>query len=223
MDALGSGQSNLHGAEIAAWQRFLSRDATEKFQKTAGADSDGIVGPETVDLARREGFVVPSGRPDRDHFNLDYDVQLTPELEEVVREIAYHYWLWTGEDLTVISGARDSQGQAEAMFLNWKHGQNPFAVYRNTEQLEEILDAYNEGLNSGESDEETIKSMAAIIEEWRRRGIYISSHLAGRAFDVSYRSLNTDQRVAFREAVKEVLGDLNRAMPSEHDRLHVQM
>ncbi|MFZ1888432.1 MAG: peptidoglycan-binding domain-containing protein [Candidatus Binataceae bacterium] len=107
MDALGSGQSDLHGAEIAAWQRFLSlkgfyggpisgdydsqtRDATEKFQKTVGADSDGIVGPETVDLARREGFVVPSGRPDRDHFNLDYDVQLTPELEEVVREIAYH-------------------------------------------------------------------------------------------------------------------------------------
>ena len=53
MDALGSGQSDLHGAEIAAWQRFLSlkgfyggsisgdydsqtRDATEKFQKTVG-------------------------------------------------------------------------------------------------------------------------------------------------------------------------------------------
>ena len=241
MDALGSGRSNLHGSEIAAWQRFLSRkgiyggpisgdydsqtrDATKKFQQKVGCDSDGIVGPEIVDRARRQGFVVPSGSPDGNHFRLDNSqIQLPPDLREVVREIAYHYWLWTGEDFTVISGARDSRGQADAMFHNWKVGQNPFAVYRDTQRLEEILDAYNEGLDSGESDEQIIERMAAVIEKWRRQGIYISNHLTGRAFDVSYRGMNTEQRAAFREAVKEVLGDLDKAMPPERGHLHVQM
>lgn len=240
MNALGSGRSDLHGSEIAPWQRFLARkgfyggritgdydsqtrDATRKFQRKSARDPDGLVGLQTVEQARRQGFTLPSGSPDGDHFRLDNSkINLPPDLRYLVRKVAYHYWLWTGEDITVISGARDAHGQADAMFHNWKHGQNPFAVYADSQQLEEILKAYNDGLESGASDEGTIEEMTEVIERWRRQGIYISNHLTGKAFDVSYKGLNTEQRAAFREAVKEVLGDLNRHMPYEREHLHVQ-
>ncbi|MGH7778817.1 MAG: hypothetical protein ACREQR_03205, partial [Candidatus Binataceae bacterium] len=160
--------------------------------------------------------------PDRDHFTTDYGVNLPPDLREVVREVAYHYYLWTGEDFRVVSGARDSHGQADAMFHNWKHGQNPFAVYGSSQQLEEILKAYKDGSHSHSSDETIIDKMADIIEKRRRQGIYISNHLSGRAFDVSYRSLNTEQRAAFEESAAEVLGDLYTHKPHEAGHLHVQ-
>ncbi|MGH7779463.1 MAG: peptidoglycan-binding domain-containing protein, partial [Candidatus Binataceae bacterium] len=80
MNELGSGHSDLHGAEIAARQRFLAkksfysgritgdydsqtRDSTKKFQEVFKLVADGIVGPQTVERARRESFAVSTGTP----------------------------------------------------------------------------------------------------------------------------------------------------------------
>jgi peptidoglycan hydrolase-like protein with peptidoglycan-binding domain len=230
------GRSGMHGAEVAAWQRFLTgrgfyrgritgdydsqtRDATIKFQERYGLGADGIVGPQTVEQARRLGFVVPTGRPDRDHYTARGGVDLPPELRQVVKEVAYHYYLWTGESFRVTSGKRTPERQAEAMYNNRRSGK--LAHYKDQIAFQEILEAYAREEPAGASQQEIVEAMAGVIAQHPD----ISRHLSGRAFDVSMHGKSHEQVAAFMEAVKEVFGSVGNHMPEDPRKaghLHVQ-
>jgi peptidoglycan hydrolase-like protein with peptidoglycan-binding domain len=213
----------MHGPEVALWQRFLASRglyagpingefdnrtcaATVEYQEQTGLEANSLVDEKTVDRAGRDGFVPPSDKPDREHFRTIGHVALSSHAHSLLTGIAYHYYLWTGEDLTATSGTRTPREQARAMYDNLYHGRNRETHYRKHQAYQEILNAYNEARRSGANERATIDAMTRIIEAQVARHIYISRDLQGEAVDVRSRAMSSQQRSAFEESVHDVLG-----------------
>jgi Putative peptidoglycan binding domain len=196
----------MHGPEVALWQRFLTSRgvysgpingtfddrtsaATVEYQARSYIEADGLVGPATIERARRDGFVPPSSRPDREHFTTKGGVVLSSLDRTTLTQVAYDYYLWTGEGLTVTSGTRTPRSRAAAMFKKLTRGGISPHFYRNRQAYEEILAAYNAARKARANEQATVDAMTRVIDRQVSKGIYISLHLRGEAVDVRSRGM----------------------------------
>lgn len=223
--------TRLGQAEVEAWQRFLrtkglyhgeitgffdsdTEQATREYQEESGLEADGVVGRETLDRARHNGYIPDSGGPY--YHKSDLSVDLSMEARSVLEKIADDYHRETGDTLVVNSGKRTPRGQAEAMFRNLQHGDR--VRYEDQEGFGEIYEAYKNAMRSG-SQARAVDDMTRAIEHRMSRGKYISRHLLGRAFDISDRGMTSAQEGAFINAVSKVVG---HGPVHERGHFHVQ-
>ena len=229
----------MHGPEVALWQRFLSSrgvysgaingefddrtyDATIEYQRESRMKPDGVVGPATLERATRDGFAPPSDSPNREHFITKGGVELSSLDRQVLTQVAYSYYLWTGEDLTVTSGTRTPSKQAQAMYEKLTHGGIPSYFYADHTAYEEILAAYDDTRKTGASEDTTVEAMTKVIERQVSRGVYISRHLRGEAVDVRSYDMSQENQEVLKEAVGRIVGDPDRHLIQESDHLHLQ-
>lgn len=236
---------HTRGAEVAAWQRFLeqkgfyggaisgdfdsqTRDGTIKYQERHRIGENGAIGPETVKQARWDGFVVPLDRPDGEYFTEQSGVKLSYEVKSMLKPVAYEYYLWTGNKLSVHSGTRTPRKQAEAMYEKLQNGEDLHDLYRHElhAALDEILHAYENARNSGQED--PVEEMTRVIEAQVRKTppVYISLHLIGEAVDVfdstgkmSRHQIDLLKSIALAHRAAKAFGEPE----NDPDHVHIQL
>src|SRR5208283_2140703 len=113
----GSIDGKLEGATAAA---------TQNYQKKTGKRDDDL-------------FCLSFERPDKDHYtedNTQGPVYLTGPIRDVLRPIAYGYYLLTGKDLVMTSGLRKPETQARLMYEKAKRGSSALGIYNWTLQAD---------------------------------------------------------------------------------------
>lgn len=144
------------------------------------------------------------GDDGEDNYATKDGVDLPPEVEEKVEEIADAYNEKTdGETITVTSGTREPAEQAEAMFKNRHYHNEDFTkVYKDWDSAKEIQDAYDEAIGK-KSHQEVIDDMTEVIKKQVDDGTYISEHLKDGAVDIKSLDMTADQKEKFKEAAEE--------------------
>jgi peptidoglycan hydrolase-like protein with peptidoglycan-binding domain len=206
----------LFGADVAHWQRFLrsrgfyggridgqygplTKEASVKFQQEERLHQGEPVDDAVLEAARSLGYEIPQLNPPGEYFHRDGHIELSSHDRGRVERLAYLYYLWTGERITVKSGTRTPRSQAEDMYDNWYFGRNTRTHYKNREAEREIRQAYNASIAAHESRSATVNAMTKVIETQVRRHDYISLHLIGRAVDVRSHGMSPDDKVIFEE------------------------
>ena len=214
MRILSLQRTHIRGCDVGTWQQFLAHrglfsrpisgefdDATEaatlEYQRREHIDEDGAVGPKTVGRAKRDGFVPPEDTGGGDHYALAGRVELSANGRNLLRRIAYEYYIRTCGQLVITSGTRTPAEQARAMWENLHYRRNPGVRYRNREAYDEIFSAYEHARRSGASDHATVDAMTRVIEQQVSQGEYISPHLRGEAVDVRSRTMSALQKETF--------------------------
>ena len=164
----------------------------------------------------------PSSRPDREHFTAKGCVVLSSLDRTTLTQVAYDYYLWTGEGLTVTSGTRTPRSQAAAMYYKLTHGGIPSHFYKNHQAYGEILAAYNDARKARANEQATVDAMTRVIDRQVSKGIYISLHLRGEAVDVRSRGMSSNDTKVLDEAVRRVVGDPKQHLLQETDHFHLQ-
>ncbi len=112
MRSLSLTRPDMSRSEVEAWQRFLrSRGlyhgpidgdfdetvaaATREYRRESRLQADGVLGPETIEQALRDGFTLPasSGNP---HYIAAGNVVLSMAARTALRRIADEYYRETG-------------------------------------------------------------------------------------------------------------------------------
>jgi len=112
----------------------------------------------------------------------------------------------SGVPVVVTSWVRTPVRQARAMLAKVERGENLLALYRDDEQVEELLDAPR--------DED---AWADIIEKHAAEGHGLSRHLAGYGTDIRTRNLSTAQVNRLIKTAKAM--GANAVLESDH--LHI--
>ena len=110
--------------------------------------------------------------------------------------------------IVVTSGTRSYEAQVDAMFGKIMRGENLISLYRDTEQITEIVNAYP---NKNEAVE--------IVKYYTQIGRPISKHLGGLAFDLRINNLSSSQINSMIEAIQSLGG----SSILESDHLHVSV
>lgn len=123
-----------------------------------------------------------------------------------------------GQRLVIRSGYRTSVQQAIAIYNNLSaYGTGyVFQQYRNKRAIGEIVNAYR---LSRRRRRNSIAAMTRVIEAQVGRGIFISNHLRGRAFDVRSRGRGAAQLAILRQVVQRMGG----RVLVEKDHYHVEL
>lgn len=205
VQSVGRGGANLV-PDVKLIQRLLNRHvANLKLSKVA---EDGNCGPKTIaaiTIFQREVLKVPSpdgkvaaggktfvalgkepsAAPKSASAGHKGSVKgrlsgVNPRIIEYLQAVADHY----GVTIDVVSGKRDSKGQAEAMWTGWaghlRRGEIYTYLKRNAAVRKKLDDLYN------------ANSKAKFAEEISRIGREISRHLTGEAVDVA---LSTNSKI----------------------------
>lgn len=105
-------------------------------------------------------------------------VVLEPAERTFVASVATDF----GKPLVVTSGYRGPDKQAAAMYVKFKVG-GSYHIYRQVAAAKAIHDAYENGINAGKDRATIVRSMAQIMVDQERKGIYISRHMRATAVD----------------------------------------
>lgn len=114
-----------------------------------------------------------------------------------------------GIPVTATSGRRSSRRQAAAMLAKVERGEDLHALYRDDEQISELLQGAR-----------TVDRWAAIIDGYTARGRGISNHLSGKAVDIRTRDWSKTQ---LQEAAALALVMKARRAIIESDHLHIEV
>lgn len=229
MRILQLAQPHLQGADVGAWQRFLTtrklyagaidgdfgeatRDSTVAYQNLAQLSADGVVGASTVERARQDGFAPPDEAP---HFDTCAWVVMSDAARKVMAQVADEYYRQTQGRLQVTSGTRTPESQAAAMYDKLVRGDDLRKLYLNAAALAEIVQAYNATRGSRTR---AVGAMTQVIKQQVARGVYISRHLRGGGVDVASAGMTPAQQKAFRSAVAAAKVELI----DEEDHFHLQ-
>lgn len=147
-------------------------------------------------------------------------VILPPAVEKKVNEIADAYFNLTKKKIVVTDGTRTAAQQA-VQVLN-KILENELTIYTNAKAAKEIKVAYDLATSQGKSRADTLKAMTAVIESQIGRGVYISRHLTGRAFDVRNKDMTPKQQTAFKQ-VAQTVGGVTVLPEGKPPHFHVQL
>jgi hypothetical protein len=225
-----------YGADVAHWQRFLrsrglylgdvdgdydsvTKEASFGFQQQEGLHRKEPVDDAVLEAAARLGYETPQPNPPGVYFYEEGRIELPSGEREPLNRLGYPYYLWTGKKITITSGARTPRQQAEAMYDNWHYRWNTGTHYTHAEAARDIREAYESSIKLHQSKHATIDAMTSVIENQVRRGVYISSHLTGRAVDVRTRDLSAGERSIF-ELLANRLDSVDRVVREEnHDHL----
>ena len=138
-------------------------------------------------------------------YTLKPGVRLTPHVEAKVAAIAERYHAATKRTLLITSGTRSPHEQAAAMYGKLKAGDRLY-LYRMQSSVAPLRAAYDRGRRKRAKPDVVIREMAALLAAQVERGVFISRHLRGNAFDVRSHDLKPRQRRAFLAAVAAVGG-----------------
>lgn len=121
---------------------------------------------------------------------------LPPAVEKKVNDIADAFFNLTNKKIVVTDGTRTAAQQAVQVYN--KILSDELTIYTNYKAANEIKAAYDLATSQGESKSDTIEAMTAVIESQIKRGVFISRHLTGRAFDVRNKDMTPKQQAAFK-------------------------
>jgi len=114
-----------------------------------------------------------------------------------------------GIPVTITSGKRDARRQAKAMIAKVDRGEDLHALYRDDEQIADLLNGPR-----------TVERWTETIERYAAMGRGVSNHLSGRAADVRSRDWTPEQlRAAAALATK--MGAKRAIIESDH--LHIEV
>jgi len=148
-------------------------------------------------------------------------VELNELLRERIGAVAAIYFKKTRRTLEITSGYRAPARQAAAMYGKLAVG-GSLAIYKNQALVDPLRRAFRDGRKKRWKKERIIAAMAEILEAQVGRGIYLSRHMRGRAFDVRSNGMSAGQRAAFRDAVAAV-GDMRVIYESKPPHFHVEI
>lgn len=114
-----------------------------------------------------------------------------------------------GIPVTATSGRRSSRRQAAAMLAKVERGEDLHALYRDEEQISELLQGAR-----------TVDRWAAIIDGYTARGRSISNHLSGKAVDIRTRDWSKTQ---LEQAAALALAMKAKRAIIESDHLHIEV
>jgi len=208
----------LYQSQINGTFDSITQNASFAFQRQANLHEREPVDDAVLEAARSLGYEVPEPNPPGDYVNRSGRIELSSSDYGNLNRLAYLYYLWTAERITVTSGTRTPREQAEAMYENWYYDRNQGTRYLDEEAEEEILEAYENALRANRGRNATVDAMTAVIENQVRHRRYISRHLIGRAVDVRIRDMSTEQRKIFDNLAKA----LHLTPLREEDHYHLQ-
>jgi hypothetical protein len=114
-----------------------------------------------------------------------------------------------GIPVTATSGRRSARRQAAAMLAKVERGEDLYALYRDDEQISELLQGAR-----------TVDRWAAIIDGYTTRGRGISNHLSGKAVDIRTRDWS---RTQLQEAAALAVAMKAKRAIIESDHLHIEV
>lgn len=132
-------------------------------------------------------------------------VELNELLRERIGAVAEIYYAKTKRRLVITSGYRSPARQAAAMYAKLRAGSS-LGIYRRPDLIRPLKKAYRNGRRGRWKKAAIIAAMTEILEQQVARGVYLSRHMQGRAFDVRSRGLSSRQRAALGQAIREVGG-----------------
>lgn len=137
------------------------------------------------------------------NYALKTSVTLSADILVKVKKIADNYYRETKKKITVTSGTRTSQSQADAMYSKLSAG-DKLTVYKNQSAATKIKKAFVDGGNAKKSKADIILDIKSVIDDQIKKGIYISKHLKKGAIDVRSRDMTRDEKETFKKAAKGV-------------------
>jgi len=188
------------------------RDSHGRWTTNASADADPQ--PQLVTQNVPSPAAAQPDPPSHVHFS-GWD-QLSPKARTGLARTGDLYYEQTGRDLTVTSGKRTPQGQAQAMYDNLQRNSTPH--YSNQAAFHQIVEAYNDAVATGAGQEGAVEAMASVIERQVSQGVYISAHLTGNAVDIRSRDMSDEEKDALEEAAKSAGG----RVVIETNNIHLQ-
>lgn len=162
-----------------------------------------------------------SRRPVRPTWQAVEGIELNEILRDKIAAVAAIYHAKTKRTLEITSGYRSPRRQATALYNKLAVG-GSLAIYKNQSLVEPLRKAYRDGRKKRWQKERIIAAMADVLEAQVARGIYLSRHMRGRAFDIRSSGLSTRQRAALRAAVAEV-GGMRLIYESKPPHFHVEI
>lgn len=160
-------------------------------------------------------------RSDRPAWKAVDGIELNDLLRERISAVAAIYFAKTNRTLEITSGYRSPSRQAAALYNKLAVG-GSLAIYKNQSLVEPLRKAYRQGRKKRWRKERIIAAMAEVLAEQVERGIYLSRHMRGRAFDLRSSGLTTRQRSALRAAIAEV-GGMRLIYESKPPHFHVEI
>ncbi|MBS63996.1 MAG: hypothetical protein CMN27_13760 [Salinisphaera sp.] len=122
--------------------------------------------------------------------------------------------------VVVTSGARSAQSQAQAMYDRFKRG-GSYHAFRQRRAAMKIHEAFVAGRKQRQSERETVRAMADVIEKQLRSRVYVSRQLHPTALELRTRGCTSSEREALIKACRA-----NRARVVVEERhpphLHIQ-
>lgn len=121
------------------------------------------------------------------------------------QDLTTGYYNHAGRQLVITSGYRTPSGQARAMYNNLRRYGVAYVlrVYRQKAAVREIVAAYKP---RRARPRRAIAAMTRVIEAQTQRGLFVSRHLLGRAFDVRSRGRHGARLSLLREVTQEMGG-----------------
>ncbi len=116
-------------------------------------------------------------------------VVLKPEEKRFVAAVAADF----AKPLVVTSGYRGPDKQATAMYVKFKVG-GSYHIYRQAAAAKAVHDIYESGVKVGKDRATIIRSMAKVMTDQERKGIYISRHMQATAVDFRTFDLSIAER-----------------------------
>jgi hypothetical protein len=128
------------------------------------------------------------------------------------------YHLRTGRDLMFTSGYRTPYRQARAIHRNLRAYGSSYvlSIYRRGAAIREIVAAYT---RNRRRPEKAVTMMTRVIEAQVRRGIYVSGHMRGLAFDVRSKG----RHGANLSALRAVAQSMGARVLVEKNHYHVEL
>jgi hypothetical protein len=166
-------------------------------------------------VQRQPGTVTPEVGPQPPRtWTMSASVTIKDRMRPILSNLTKEYFEASGNWLHITSGYRSPEGQARAMYRNLlAYGQDHILkTYGGRAAAREVIDAYRKN-RKGQS--KAIAAMTAVIQGQVDRGLYISRHLLGKAFDIR---LSTARATVLGEVVRRLGGRLG----IEADHYHVQ-
>jgi len=159
---------------------------------SAGADPQPQLVTQNVPSPATAQFDPPS------HVHFSGWDKLSPKARIGLARTGDLYYEQTGGDLTVTSGKRTPQGQAQAMYDNLQRNSTPH--YSNQAAFHQIVEAYNDAVATGAGQQGAVDAMTSVIEQQVSQGVYISAHLTGDAVDIRSRDMSDEEKDELEEA-----------------------
>jgi hypothetical protein len=147
-------------------------------------------------------------------------VLLPPPVEKKVGEIADAFFNLTKKKIVITDGTRTPAEQAVQVFN--KIVAHELTIYTNHKAANEIKAAFDLARSQGKSKSDTIKAMTAVIESQVERGVFISRHLTGKAFDVRNKDMTAKQQAVFKQ-VAQTIGGVTVLPEGKPPHFHVQL